>query len=63
MEKVLGWIKYVAKIVWGVGLPILYMALVDLISALEGSFVDSPVATLVLSALGIFFAKNGPKPV
>lgn len=63
MAKVSAYVKYVAKVVWGVGLPILQLALVELIDGLQGSFVDSPIMGLVIGGLGVFFAKNGPKPV
>lgn len=63
LNQAFAWAKYVAKVIWGVALPVLQMALVDIIDGLQGSFVDSPVATLIVSGLGIFFATNGPKPV
>lgn len=61
-QKVWAYIKYVAKVVWGVGLPIAYEAAVELVDALQGSFIDQPYITFVLGAIGIFLAKNGPKP-
>lgn len=61
-QKFVAYLQYVAKVVWGVGLPILQLALVEIIAELQGSFVDNPIITLALSALGIYFARNGPRP-
>lgn len=56
------YIKYAAKAAVAVAIPILFEALVQIVDALQNSFADNPIATAVLTALGVFLVRNGPKP-
>lgn len=61
--KIRGYINYAAKAVVAVAVPILWEAVVEIASALQGTFADNPLVSAALGAIAVWFARNGPKPV
>lgn len=61
--KIKGYIRYSAKAVYAVAVPLLWEAVIEIITALQGTFVDNPLVSAALGAIAVWFARNGPKPV
>lgn len=60
--KLWGYVKYVAKAVAAVAVPILWEAAVEIIEALQGTWADNVTVSALLGALAVYLVRNGPKP-
>ena len=62
VSKVLDYIKYVAKAVVAIAVPVLWESAIEIINGLQGTWADNPLVTTALAAIAVFMVKNGPKP-
>lgn len=60
--KVWAYIKYVAKAVMAVAVPILWEAVPEIVTALQGTFADSPLMSIILGGIAVYLVRNGPDP-
>lgn len=62
MQKAIAYVKYVAKAIAAIAVPILWEAAIEIVEVAQGSFADEPYVSLILGAIAVYLVRNGPKP-